>query len=1133
MVKLSDGKEIVTNYLDVDSTVKEKIAIHYNLNPKLIAKYKSGSNDEIKTIYDVYKEYIEKEESKKGKKKHGDSEPNFKNFYEFASSKFELTPTEFIQVWKELWEGFKLKETEKFYEISLGDDIKTLEELYPEFKVDKQYINNKFPMEASKELKTKMAQFDKHVAELQSIKGVPTTHFEQTKQYISISIENNKHYPLVYLFDCIKLSNKVPFALYDKYCKIYNNFVLNGVPPINDDTITLLYRRDTIMSDEESTTTSVSKKDMWYKNYNPVIIKLKDNNIIIEIGIETKVQVDDVLTTLESILNWPYKLDKKDATTNKISGEFYILHQNVNPVILKDVLLFHPVFKNIMYSNDVIVNTSLAKPVERNKYTTIIHFIEPKTNNVFIYNITTREVVKGDLLSPINIGGNIKIGEPLTVCNVKQAVSTASITKFQDLVSKLIAIYNQQEKELTKFYSKYLKDVNNRKFVVRDDTLSSSAPDIFIDLYTVACPKPRNPTIIDDSNYDDKDASMMKFPKTGDMLAYKCPSVDYPFIGLKENTLENKEDYPYLPCCYKIDQKNNKKSNYYKYFYQVEENNPEVNASNIPLKTQKFAGFGVHGMLPKNIHTLFTVLDKDNEYYRKGMHYEGDSGKYTFLECILESINYNDFNKITNIQDRIQFMDNQKLELSKFVINSGICKQECYNLTLDEISKNIASSTYFDPSLYIRAVEEYYNINIILFTRNSNSEQDKNGNYMLPRHDDSKGYIFPYYRPRETVLIYEHTGGIYTKNKSCELIVRHDKSNITTLLFKPDDDVIKKVYKQWIQTFPIYQGNEQILPIAPPGVEHITGQYIDSYGKTRGLFYKNTNTFIYCMPIAPLNVPITTDVVVKNTTSFIARYNLENLTTKNGFKFYETDSSNDIYSTESFLYNKRTSIHLIEYALYLYSTYLQTLKNTNLSTAKSVSQFIKKYTTVKKDIVYKIDFIVENNSIPIQLESKELVHKLEYMIRVNLLNRRKEILNYYKLTYLMNYYNTIYDFNPHPEQYVYPLELVYKNNHKSKLFINPPTEMPKYTFYMRYKGKNYLAQPCKLLIEVTNRLYNWKMYKKNVYTPLSDKHEQEFICIPYMDNEYYTPIQVGNGQHRVIYSKHQDNSYYIVLFENF
>ena len=239
-IKLSDGNEILINDLDVDSTIKNKIAIHYNLNPKLIAKYKTTDDSpDIKTIYDVYNEYIKKEESKKGKKVK-DAEPNFKNFYEYANTKFDLTPTEFVQIWKELWDGFKIKETIKLYETILANDIKTLEEIYPEFKLDKQLLNTPFPLNAIQELKNKMIEFDKNVNELKAVKGVPTTHFEQTKQYVSIKIDNVNEYPLVYLFDCINLTDRVPFAIHDKYCKIYNNFILNGIPPINDNSITLL-----------------------------------------------------------------------------------------------------------------------------------------------------------------------------------------------------------------------------------------------------------------------------------------------------------------------------------------------------------------------------------------------------------------------------------------------------------------------------------------------------------------------------------------------------------------------------------------------------------------------------------------------------------------------------------------------------------------------------------------------------------------------------------------------------------------------------------------------------------------------------------------------------------------------------
>jgi hypothetical protein len=1126
-IKLPDGKEIQIHELDVDSTIKDKIAIHYKINPRLIQKYKVQDEiPEIKTIYNVFDEYINSV-NEKNKKKKEKLEPEFKTFYEFVNTKFDLTPTEFVQLWKGLWEGFKIPQLKSLSDANLNHDVEILKNLYPEFKLENNLLNVPFDFKLPPSIMTKTVAFDKNSSDLIAMKGVPTTHFEQTKQYITIALDNELNYPLLYLFDRIVLTDRIPFAIYDKYCKIYNNFTLNGMPPISDDHINLLYRRDTIIDYEPSS------KDMWYKNYNVITVGINaENKITIEIGIETNIDMDNVLTKIESVLNWSYKLDKKNMTTNKISGEFYILHQNVSPVILKDVLLFHPVFKHVMYSNDVIVNTSLAKPVERNKYTTTIHYIQPGTSNIFIFNITTREVTKGDLVSPINIGGGIKIGEPITICNIKQAANIAAITRFQSLVSKLIAVYNNQEKEITKMYSKYLKDINNRKFVVRDDTLSSTVPDLFIDLYTVACPKPRNPTIISSDRYDEKDASMMKFPKEGDEHAYQCNTPAFPFIGLKDNTLENKEEYPYLPCCYKINQKSNKKSNYYKYFYEIEKNLAETNLNYIPLKTQKFAGFGVHGMLPKNIHELFGILDQDNEYYRKGMHYEGEANHYTFLECILEALNYNNIVKVTDIADRIKVMQHQKDELSTFVKNSGICKQECYNLTLEEISTNIKSSAYFDPELYIRAIEEFYNVNIILFTRNTRSEMNKLGNYLLPRHDESKGYIFPEYKNRETILIYEHTGGIYTKNKSCELIVRHDKSNITTMLFKSEDDIIKKIYKQWIQTFPIYEKNVQVVPISPPDIKNITAQYIDSYGKTRGLYYGNTRTFIYCMPIAPLNLPLVQDTKVTNTTSFASRYNLENLRAKNGFTFYDNDSAIDVYSTSSFLYNKRTSTHLIEYALYLYSTYLQTL-GTVVSTAKSVSQFIKKYTKIVKTVEYKIGYLIESNPKVLELESKEVAKKLEYMLRVNLLNRRKDVLNYYKQNHLENYYNTIYDFQMYPNQYIYLFELLYRSNHTSKLYLFPPAEMPKSTCYIRYKGANYLAQPCKTIQEVTNRLYNWNTYKKNIYIPLAKKDKNEFICIPFIENEYSTPIQIGNGTHRVIYSNQHDVTYYMMLFENF
>ena len=49
-IKLPDGKEIQIHELDVDSTIKDKIAIHYKINPRLIQKYKVQDETLQKTI---------------------------------------------------------------------------------------------------------------------------------------------------------------------------------------------------------------------------------------------------------------------------------------------------------------------------------------------------------------------------------------------------------------------------------------------------------------------------------------------------------------------------------------------------------------------------------------------------------------------------------------------------------------------------------------------------------------------------------------------------------------------------------------------------------------------------------------------------------------------------------------------------------------------------------------------------------------------------------------------------------------------------------------------------------------------------------------------------------------------------
>lgn len=1130
--------------MDTDATIRDRIAVHYNVDPRLVAKYSLTGDGplDVRTIHHVYDAYLEWEKAKataavKTKTIAAeDNEPSFAKFFRFGYPKFasELTPTDFARVWKALWEGFDIPEMRTFYDTILMGDIATIEGADTSVRFDKSMLNIPFAMEASESLKKRVADFDANVGMLKTIVPVPTTHFMQTKQYISISVANPDAYPLVYLFDCMQLTSDVPFAMYAPYCKIHTGFTLHGtLPTRTDDSITLLYRRGMVAD-------TVSTNDMWYKNYNPVTVRLTGETVVVELGIESNANQLAIVSTLEHVFHWPYSLQKEHATTNKISGRFFVPRANVDPTILKDILMFQPVFRDTMYVNDIATTPSSGAD-SGVRYTITVHYTEPKSGHAFVCSINTREVSKSDIVSPVNINGDLKIGEPLTVCKIRHAVSVEMATRFQQLVGKLLAVYAQHEKAITSFYSTYLKDVNSRVFTAQENTLSTLAPDLFIDLYTVACPKPRNPIVVDSSDYDPEDPTVMKFPKNNpNALVYKCPTPAYPYVGLKENALENKDEYPYLPCCYKLAQTTNAKSNYSKYFTGDTHEATATGTAGAILKTQKFASAGVLGVLPPNIHALLHAFTPAGahataEYYREGMHYEG-SGRYsTLLECVLRAV-----------QPENTDLAAQRKAVASTVRNSGVCKQECYDLTPSEIADAIADpSVYLDPQLHIRALEEHYNVNIIYFLRSSDG-----GDYGLPRHVESKGYLFPPYKPRRTVMVYEHTGGIYTKYRSCELIVTkpsdRDGDNATTVAVA-DEPMARKLYKQWVHTFPVYEGNNRILPLAPPDIHHIVGQHVDPYGKTRGLQYGNTDTYIHCMPMAPLHVPLVDDSAQRNTTSFAARYGLDGSgKTGTGFRF-EMDRDSTTFNTpttdptrlSSFVYSKRLSAHLIEYALYLLSVFMHNEIGSSPSasnTAALVSRFMKQYTTVRPSMsVMTINYITGSNPVPLPLESVEVARKLEYMLRVHLLNRRKEIEAYHKLNHLENYYNTIYDFAMHPDQYVYPCELVStRESHKNVMYTVPPATMPKHLFYMRYAGQVYLAQPCASMDEAMSRVRNWTTRRQNVSTTTDADRESppNVTCIPYINYEYVTPVRLGDvSTNLIIYSSQADHDYYIVLYD--
>ena len=1163
-MKLPNNSEIKLSSFDTIDTIRNKIAINYNVDPKFLNKFKIPltlyteqewpTGIEIFTLQDAFKKFEEKYKN----------QSNFTNFYNYVHNKFELTPQELYNVWLnylyEITEGDD--QLLKVFQSDLNQSMNELEKLYPfEFSgIDKKKTSILY--KPSEELKKHVKKHDEEIEHFEKIKVHDSTDFVQKKQYITITIESTQlNYPFEYLFDKIVLNENIPIAVYNEYCKIYKTFVLNGNIPNYENSIVLLYKKsqieylneedDDVEEDDgiEEIVHKNTSKLMWYRLYNTVVIRKNElSNIIIEMDIENNVDVNSIIENLKTILNWDIDFTTL-VTTNKISGEFYILNQIIDSVITKDVILFHNVLNTIMYSNDNLLAFDLNLSITKTKFHNIIHYIDPTTKTKFVCHVSTKAATRNDILTY----SNIKIGEPISVFKIIRGANINVISNFRKMIGKFITIYNEHSKQLTNEYSKFIAGVNTKTFVAKKETLTDLMPNVFLEQYSRLCAKQKIPQIISQDKYDATKTSQLEFPKDDENSKYfECDSTEYPYAGMVVNKLSNSSEYPFLPCCFKLDQKTNPSSNYNKYYQENGGGEGDSSSQEYErlLQTQKFAKFGTYGILPENVKHLLQILDKNNEYYRRGMHFQNPIlSMSSFLECVLDALNWNNILSFGNDEaKREQLVKEERQSIANFIKGNGLCKQECYNLGVNEIESNIADfNHYLSPSLYIRALEEFYNVNIFVFQRDSSNT---GGNFVLPNHEPNSNYILSPLKSRQSIIIYEHIGGIWDKRYSCELVIRYNPQTLKTItLFSSDDVIIINLYKQLLMMYPNYQNNQLVHPIEPPDVKNITSQYIDNFGKVRYLIYKNVDAAVYCQPLQPFNVPVEKNLPeIKNVEAFATKYKLKShgqdaYITDDGFQIFAKSSKS--YTTSSinpFVYNKRISIHLLEYLLYLYSKYVYETKTIGNNTRKNVEAFLQKHTIINTSgmINYNINYLTQFNPKIIELESVEMRNRVNYMIRVHLLNSRKLVMNYPQQNYLNNFYNTILDFKEHPNQEIVCTKIlytIYNNLYDTKLKIVPPDNFTSELFFLRYDNVNYLAQMVNTLEEALLRLYNWTTTHSNTNVMNQDIPAFPFTCIPFTNDNYGIPIKVTGGNSiikqdlYIIYVYTDKTQYYIPLFK--
>ena len=893
-------------------------------------------------------------------------------------------------------------------------------------------------------------------------KKVSFTTFEQESAKIEFTI-GIKNITIMELFNNVQLSPVVPFACINDFFKILKNFN----PPKEDWGISIskgiifkiLQKKsfEDIKPNDYADALLLVKGEPGSEIINVSVSLLTSRNFLSQDEI-----IDRFLTSIRGLEE---EVNVETIKEIRVKGFFYFPLHSLDKYVLADLIMNNPLFSSMMSIDD-------SDKATKKKESVYLHFHNSKIGNLRA-NFTEKISERNDPdLRGKNITGEFKFGTTYIKVRIASAENLKAVNAFQELFSELLSVYDQKYEEIIAFYQKYIPDfgtikkkrlrlpskqINTEKQLIKD-----IAPEIFVVGYPQRCPQA--PTIIDDEDYKaiekaKKDGKkIMRYPKDGGILKprnYVCNYTDYQYPGLRDNPLENNDLVPYLPCCYKKDHDFLDSGKIFRYYYYDEPLQEKTNIGQQDLiTTKKFASADKYGTLPNNMKTMFEIFDYNEEYMyiRKGVHVS----KSSFLECVMEGMH--DKTGILTVEDRDSYLAKFRKELATKE-NAAACRQEMYDYTSKQIIDIIRDrSVYMDPSLFTSLLEQHFNCNIFVFTRNG----DK-ASLSIPRHDKS---YYKNKRDAKCIFIYEHKGSPADKEKDtrCELIVKWrkiDKDDVS--YYSPYDSKIsigiREVYRLMNQSYSL---DTEITETTFPSVTRcgFFEQGFDSYGKCRMLRFKFKGSYgtLLTDPLQPFVLPevrnwVSTKTSKDTAIKFAKTINIE--LTGQGVRnrilkeiygkiggvnvIIPVNDSDPIpglseskdcicqpTSSFSVLANhnkyKKLARYVTEYMFWLFSKYMA--EDSKLPELEMINNFAINKIKIDADFEYgKVTKIFNERSGVMDdgklvVKSEETLKRLIYTLRLSLRRFREKIEKYHERKTIENFYVDVTDFDHHPQQVI-------------------------------------------------------------------------------------------------------------------
>lgn len=1002
--------------------------------------------------------------------------------------------------------------------------------------------------------------------------GIVYTDFVSDRLSFQITLDF-KELTILEIFNYIRLNENVPFATVNKYYKILNNYI-----PFDE----------WVKESNENLSLKVCERPRAslerYKDYVNVDVGVEKDVVLATMKIITErgyLSKDQFIERFLNVFRIAVKYSNLQET--EMIGIFQFPKTRINTYVLSDLIMNDTLFSSLITVNESAKATK--KKIDNNQPWLYLYFQHPSTGSIHA-GISQKIADRGNIELRETDPDIFPHSEPYIRVRIR-GKNLKSIQKFQEIFSKLMILYEKKYNEIVNFYTQYIPTfgtINEFQLPPREMKPDMIAPEVFVRNYTRSCSDNRMTTIVSKDQAGDHETMLfprsagghsVEYPSDGkNQQYYVCLNPEYPYTGIQHNNLENSEDYPFIPCCFK--NKQNKKNSLYRQYFFDEEIELKNKKQQDFITTDKILLAGQYGFLPEPVTKMFEILDSDSnyKYIRSGV----PRSQSSFLFAVAVALNDQTGILEMDNDEQENWLQSIREEMETTPVRA-LSRQCDYNIDLDHSIGDMTQ--YLDPNHYVQVLEGYFDCNIYLF----NKER-----LFLPNFTQS------YYKKLNNsrcIFIYVHSGSESDRAKypQCEGILRWNTKNENDVQFAFDynqaigkkvNQIFEAIRKSYSLNNPVPE-TEMILA----SELKLISQYADAYGKTRqiNIEYDSEKITILTSPRPQLICPITNQPELWKTDSKTAlaffeksgatvlsqtifngkarEINAISGTVKltipindegklkripvstEGMHSVESESISDM---EIYNQNKKFARYITEYTFWMFSKYISGEK---VITDKILQKFGKKNMTIIKDFKYvdiKKRFSLSESGVikdgKLVVTSIDMYKRLLYVVKLYSIRDLKSLLSYSERKDISHYYEDITDFMQYANQIILYGEQALDNwIHENRTIytlkkeIEVGTKMPYFFKNKLIEDKVFLAQNSKNLKHAIAIANNWNTKGYNIGNDTQENEElYNFTLYNYRNENTITVQNITNSKEsthpiRIIGYKLQSNPYYTTLLD--